>query len=422
MKKIVLLTFVGVIMALAFSGKSFAGEVDILVDKLVEKGILTPVETQIILDETKQEVAKEVAQGKSYALPSWVQKMKFKGDLRTRYQWQEQDTTTGTDGIDRNRARVRFRLGMKADVTDKVVVGAGLATGGTDPRSTNETLDNTFETPDIRLDYAYAQYTPYSWATLTGGKIKNPLWRPSDLLWDSDINPDGVAISLKGSAYPSVDLFLNSGLFILDESSGEQADPIMWVVQPGFKWQITDMVALKGSFDYYGFNGLKGKALAHRSDADTNTIATDPRGGYLYDYNSYGTSAELGFKKPFGSDGIFEYVPYLAGFGGYHHNPDSGDEDDAWVIGSKIGYEKVKKQKQWQVKYMYKRLERDSWLDVFPDSDFYGGATDVKGHEVILEYGLLDNVILGLDYYNTQRLSGDARKENLFQADIVFKF
>ena len=73
------LTFAGMIMSLAICGNAIAGEIDILVDKLVEKGILTPVEAQIVLDETKQEVANEIAQGKSYAVPSWVQKMKFKG-------------------------------------------------------------------------------------------------------------------------------------------------------------------------------------------------------------------------------------------------------------------------------------------------------------------------------------------------------
>ena len=41
-----------------------------MVDKLVEKGYLSPVEAQIVRDETAQAVATEVAKGESYAVPA----------------------------------------------------------------------------------------------------------------------------------------------------------------------------------------------------------------------------------------------------------------------------------------------------------------------------------------------------------------
>ena len=59
---------------------------DVLLEKLVDKGILTPTEASIIKDETKQQVSKELVEQRSYALPEWVQKIKIKGDLRVRYQ------------------------------------------------------------------------------------------------------------------------------------------------------------------------------------------------------------------------------------------------------------------------------------------------------------------------------------------------
>ena len=45
---------------------------------------------------------------------------------------------------------------------EEVKVGFGLASGTNDPRSTNQSFTNSFETPDIRLDYAYATYKPKS--------------------------------------------------------------------------------------------------------------------------------------------------------------------------------------------------------------------------------------------------------------------
>lgn len=153
MRKISFIMIVGMLLSLFGSQQLYAGEIDTLVDKLVEKEFLTPVEAQIILDETKQEVAKEVAEGKSYALPKWVQMMKLKGDLRLRYQWNKKKSSE-----ERHRGRYRFRLGAETKVIDNVKVGFGLATGGTDPRSTNQTMGNTFETPDIVFANSYTYF------------------------------------------------------------------------------------------------------------------------------------------------------------------------------------------------------------------------------------------------------------------------
>ena len=174
--------------------KSFAGEIDILVDKLVEKGILTSSEAKTILNETKKEVEKEIANGTYSSLPQWVRKMKFKGDLRLRYQWNRKKGAR-----QRHRGRYRFRLGVQTKVIDNLKIGFGLATGGSDPRSTNQTMTGSFQTPDIRLDYAYAEYEASPWLTVYGGKFhrKSVLWQPSDLLWDGDINPEGAAAVVK---------------------------------------------------------------------------------------------------------------------------------------------------------------------------------------------------------------------------------
>ena len=414
----VIITFAGI----SSRSQALASEVDILVQKLVDKGILTPGEAQQIVTETKEDVRLELAKGNSDSVPKWVQNTKLKGDLRLRYQWQKQDTGTAAKADDRQRGRIRYRLGIESKVNDQIKVGAGIATGSGDPRSTNVTMANAFEHPSIRLDYAYAEYQPYSWLTLSGGQIKNPLWMTDDLLWDSDINPQGVAAKFNWPAHPGFNLFTNGGFFILDEASGYNADPVMWSIQPGFDWKATDKVGIKASFNYYGFNGLKGKLLDYRSNPATNTVAADPRGGYLYNYDSYGATAEMGFKEPLGTAGIFSLLPYIGAFGDYIYNPDPSEDRDGWLIGAKIGHKKVGKAKEWQAIYSYRKLQRDAWLDVFPDSDFYGGATDVKGSEVAFQYGLMDNVIFAMDYYNTERLSGDKRTENLLQADVTFKF
>ena len=118
-----------------------------LLEKLVDKGVLTPIEATIIKDETKQAVAEEVSQGKSYAVPSWTQKLKIKQDLRLRYQTEVRDS----DVKHRHRARVRYRLGVISNPFKDVEIGFGLATGSSDPRSTNQTLGDNFSSKGINL-------------------------------------------------------------------------------------------------------------------------------------------------------------------------------------------------------------------------------------------------------------------------------
>ena len=76
---------------------------------------------------------------------------------------------------------------------ENLTVGFGLASGGDDPRSTNQTFTDSFSHKGIRIDLAFAEYRPAPWLALIGGKFKNPLWIPSDWLWDSDIRPEGGA-------------------------------------------------------------------------------------------------------------------------------------------------------------------------------------------------------------------------------------
>ncbi|MCD6352983.1 MAG: putative porin [Proteobacteria bacterium] len=402
--KYVLTTMLFIFVLFLSAPSSYAGEVDILIKKLVEKGVLSPGEAQQILTETKEETRKQIAKGESDLLPKWVQNTKFKGDLRLRYQWQDREEKKA-----RHRGRVRFRFGAETKVLNDLKVGFRLASGGTDPRSTNQTFQDSFSSKGINLDMAYAQWEPTGWFSLIGGKFKNPLWRPSDLIWDGDINPEGGAAHFNYKASKQLGLFANAGFFILDEVKSSGDDPLLWIIQPGFNWKINDKATLKAALSYYGFSNVEGHELDHSED--TNTRAAS--GGLKYDFDSIVLSAELGTKPGF--------INYAGIFGDYVNNTDPSDDDSAWLIGLKFGDKKVKKKGQWQAKYSYRRVERDSILDTFPDSDFFSGKTNVKGHEGAIECGLAKNVSLGLDYYHTEELHGNI-EEDLLQFDWKVKF
>ncbi|MDP2830633.1 MAG: putative porin, partial [Candidatus Omnitrophota bacterium] len=93
-------------------------------------------------------------------------------------------------------------------------------------------------------------------------------------------------------------------------------------------------------------------------------------------------------------------------------------------IGVKFGDEKVSDWSKWQAKLVYSKLGRDSWLDILTDNNRYGGTTNSKAFEAILEYGLGKNTSLVFDYYYAKSLNkiNSGAPEQRFQADWNLKF
>ena len=127
----------------------------------------------------------------------------------------------------------------------------------------------------------------------------------------------------------------------------------------------------------------------------------------------------------FGAEGglnLEGLVERVALFGEGIYNPDPDDNNYGWLGGLKFGSKKVNEFGKWQVKYMYRRLEKDAWLDTFPDSDFFGGKTGVQGHEGIISFGLTENFTLDIDYYNVEEIDDSNQDQQLLQVDLVAKF
>lgn len=419
--------------ALFFISKiAFAGEIDILVQKLVDKGVLTPGEAQQIVTETKEEVKKEVAKGTYSSLPTWVQNTKLKGDFRLRYQYDHAkvlaNSSTNKNG-NQNRARIRARLGLESKVNDKLLVGIGIATGKSDAsgdaaRSTNITLggDGGFGKEPIALDYGFAQYSPTSWATFVGGKFKNPLWEPGDLIWDTDINPEGGAIKLSTTKLlPKTELSLNAGVLLVENKNSWSADPTLFAIQPGATYNLNDNIKVKGFFSYYDFTGARGKVLSGSSG--TNTGATT---GLVYNYRNIIPALEVSVKDPLKF--VNSDIPYFALFGEYVQNIAADvNENTGYMLGFKLGQEKIEKWADWQLKYNFAMLERDAILDILPDSDRYGGKTGMRSHEVGLDWGLGKNTWLSLDGYYGWQLKGNfgstqSKPASVVQVDWNLKF
>ena len=74
--------------------------------------------------DTNHSLAKQLKKAKK--AEGWASKVKVKGDIRLRYQWQDTD-----GGIERNRGRYRARLGIIGKPVDNWEAGIGIASGET---------------------------------------------------------------------------------------------------------------------------------------------------------------------------------------------------------------------------------------------------------------------------------------------------
>ena len=371
-------------------------EANPILDKLFEKGIFTAAESQ----EVQSELLKIKPQ------PVGLQ---WNGDFRFRYQQEERETKT-----DRNRLRFRLRLGSNASIADDLKFSFGFAsdtistaTGMADPRSRNQSFDNSFSAPAAFIDYAYLTYAPQDLTgfSLLAGKMKNPVWQSYEMLFDNDITTDGLAVTYKEKNSP---LFVNTGYFVLQEYSATVLDPTLLVIQPGVSLSLADDVDAKIAAIFMGTTNAKGSILLSNAN---NTVKSSK---LTAEYATLGVDSELKLK------GLSAYADSIRLYASFFQNNNFSSGNKGYAAGFAIN-EKPKAFADWSFAATYKKLEKDVELAVLPDSDFYSGATDVKGWELQLDLGLNKNTTFTLDYYLTSR-SDDSKKESLLQADVQTKF
>jgi len=431
MKKLLIAVMLGIFCLMSVGVQaSYAGEIDLLLQKLVEKGVLTGAEAQQVKTETQEQVKKEIAQGKFSSLPAWVQNIKFKGDLRLRYQ--NQHEKNGNDiQKDVNIGRVRMRLGMESKINDKVMAGVGIATGSGDPRSTNISFGDYNSKKQIILDYAYGKYTPFPWLQLTGGKMLpgDVFWEPTDLVWDTDITPEGAAFGLKKTLNPRASVFMNGGFLVVQTDSTSTSGASAFLVQPGANYQFNDTFSLKGAVSYSSFD-VKDQAPSsydkgYNTKYNYNSSSPATTGNYAYNYTMLNPALEFKIMQPFKTLGL--NVESLKFFGEYVNNLDVSDKNTGFSAGFQLGNEKIEKWGDWQFRYVYAMLGKDAVLDILPDSDRYSGKTGIRSHEGSLSYGLGKNVWISFDVYRSWGINGingasGKKPETLAQADFNMKF
>lgn len=354
--------------------------------------------------------------------PQWVQNIKLFGDFRYRHE-QIHDTgqSNSTAGVQRDRNRIRARIGLKAKINDEFDTVFRIGTGSSDtPVSTNQTLgdsgSDSFSSKEIWLDWAYFDWHPDSTPGLNvyGGKMKQPFYSvgKNELVWDGDISPEGVVAKYTFDIDQSNTATINGGGLWLRERSGD-ADSSFWGLQGMVKHDFGNDTHLLGGTSYYNLGNVEDHTL---NGVSLNGNTNDGSGGYKYDFNIVEGFAEYGFP-------IMDMPSAV--FGSYLENTaaPSGRNNAFWLGGrlNKIS----SKPGSWQFAYSYREVDPDAVFAGLTDSDILLGGTGGKGHELGFQYQLQKNVQTNLSYFISERNDRSGQEGgdiHLLHADLIFKF
>jgi len=337
---------------------------------------------------------------------AWAAKTQIKGDVRLRYEDVNVENPTSRSN-NQDRERVRARLGVYSEINPQVDAGIRVATGsGADARSTNQSLDNYFEKKSLWVDLAYLDWHPTGVPNLhlIGGKMPQPWVSMGDVIWDSDVNPEGVAATYK-TDLGGVELFGSAGHYMLKDNVDG------------------DGVQFKHDLQLYA-----GQLGARFAPADTLKLTL---GGSVYGYDNDDSSAPLlvngnttnqfNLVEGFGQLDFTGLAIPLSAYGQYVINTEADDsEDTAWLAGVKT------KLGAFGIDYNYRDVQRNAVVSAFTDSDFANGFTGSRGHKIKVGYEIDKNFSVAAAYLaaksDRSNLPRNDANVDTVQVDLEAKF
>jgi hypothetical protein len=290
---------------------------------------------EIVKQQLREEIKNEVmakAEKENWAspgkYPEWAQRIRFYGDMRVRYEGDffpkgnnpfspvnynainsgsPYDLNSGffwpTYNVDkdRNRARLRARLGMEADLFDGFTAGLRIASGeNNSPVSTNQTFGangGNFSKYSLWLDRAFIKYSLWSDLTFYAGRFDNPFFTATDLVYYNELGFDGFAAQAKYEITPGITPFAVAGAFpifntdfnvgsnldLANPTGVEKAtshDKFMLGAQVGSNFHPVPEVEFIFGAAYYDFTNVQGElsspCLANSTSVVCSTDLTRP--------------------------------------------------------------------------------------------------------------------------------------------------
>jgi hypothetical protein len=320
--------------------------------------------------------------------PNWI----VSGDFRLRWErTSDQEPRTQSLILDpRHRTVVRFRSGVTRQFGNLMNFGVRFATGQRgDPNSTDITLGDFADRLEISVDRAFLELK-HEGAFLTGGKFANP-FIATELVWDGDVNPQGVAGSIARSGKHQVVPKLVGIFYIVDEDT---INPDSYMAggqgqlsfRPSSAWSVT---LASGYYDYT----IKSLRHADAGDTRSNRLNADST-GYISDFDLFDSVLTIdhrGFGERFPIRFVADYVKNLG----------ADNEDEGYGVDLFVGRASAKGDMRFR--YGYSRAETDAVLAAF-SHDNTTLASNYRQHTASFDYQVRKDVQLNATWYVFSKL------------------
>ena len=456
------------------AGHAVAQSADALINKLIQKGVLTEKEGKELMTETSDT---NLVSASKWRLNDAIKTIGLFGDVRFRYEYRGADNApksgATTDDYARERFRYAFRLGLKGDLFDNFYYGVRLETSS-NPRSPWVTFgDDTSSTPSaknsdgINIGQAYLGWRPASWYEMTVGKFPMPLY-VTPMLWDSDINPEGAVEKLKLTA-GKANLFANFGQFLYQNTNPSSdfpsSDTFILAWQVGADVKITKDISAKIAPVIYNYTGIGQTNLLNapyvgEGSKGLNVGLTSTFTNAIH-YNQSGINDLLVLEVP--AEVNFKIAKYNArAFGDFAYNFQGNDraraaasaagptvlshaylgEDKAYQIGLGFGnlglvYGQTSKKNTWEARAYWQHIEQYAADVNLIDSDFFEGRANLEGVYTAIAYSFTDSIIGTVRYGYAHRINNNlgtggsnpdlpvlnpVNQYHLLQLDVTWRF
>ena len=396
------------------------GDIDHPHDRIKDKKSVSQAELKSNIEHMEADLANMKAKLETKKIDktekSIADRFHFKGDLRLRYESIERDDTP--DDENKYRNRYRLRLGVVADITEKLHAEVGMRSGFANPTSGNQTFRddenlNDYFFQSLRFNVLGLVYNDGD-STYKVGRQPYMMYRPikSQLVWDNDVSLNGVNYQYKNDT--SI-ITLGANQPTLEEAANNDMDHVnLFIAQYVQKIKFESSKLNLGTGVYY-YDGLKGNIPLFGS-SKSNTL--DANGLYENDYHVIEGFGELQFADVFGQP--------LQVAAGVVYNAAASEKNFGYDVAFQVG--KAKKVHDWQVKYSYTDLQEDATYGAYSDSDNFGGGTAAKGHAIRTKYKFGKKTYLAGSWFFNELYESRSKTDGMepdykrVQLDVIVKF
>ncbi|WP_459923087.1 putative porin [Desulfatiferula olefinivorans] len=393
------------------------------------------------------------------SVPEWSRRIRLSGDVRFRYEGvfyneennliiNPQDPTALINTLEtQNRFRMRARIGLTAEINKQADLTVRLATGSSgNPVSTNETLGDYLNKDSILFDLAYLKLQPMPTRPeliIRMGRFPSP-YVGTDLIFDSDLGFEGLAVTYDKRRTGSVSPILTVGAYPLQEEEW-YSDKWLFGGQMGFEYRPSRDLAFVLTSAYYHYENIKGtvNSPAYPELYDWTSPLFQQKGNTLINISADSSEFTPGLASDFRLADLTAYVDCAwyypvhvmftaqavlnLGFDkdeirartGVENPPDDTTGYKAELM---VGHTKVRDFGQWQWAFAYRHVGADAVLDAFTDSDFHMGGTNARGWNLKGEFGLLKNVWLTAQWITSNEINGPQLSIDQCQVDVNASF